>query len=161
MEVCRMKNEPNRSAKRTKSYTVASFYNDYLTTIEPDTVYDIDYNKYRAIITDYFKFLQNRLIEEGKQVKLPYRMGSIQIIKSRPKHWDKRSLRIDYQATKQYNKLILLDNQHSDGFKMRCWWNKVDMMVPNKSKYQLVLTRANKRRLARIIKERLIDFEEI
>ena len=70
-------NEPNKSAKRTKSYTIASFYNDYLNDIEHDTVYDIDYTKYRAIITDYFKYLQNQLIEEGKRVKLPYRMGTL------------------------------------------------------------------------------------
>lgn len=161
MEVCRMKNEPNKSAKNTKSYTIASFYNDYLTSIEPDTVYDIDYTKYRAIITDYFQYLRQRLIEEGKMIKLPYRMGNVQIIKSRPKHLDKRSLRIDYQATKQYNKLILLTNEHSDGFKYRCWYNKVDMMVPNKSKYQLVLTRANKRHLAALIKSREMDYEEL
>ena len=161
MEVCGMKNEPNKSAKNTKSYTIASFYNEYLTDIESDTTYDVDYTTYRAIVTDYFKHLQQKLIEEGKMIKLPYRMGNLQVIKSRPKHLDKRSLRIDYQATKQYDKLILLDNQHSDGYKMRAWWNKIDMLVPNKSKYQLVLTRANKRRLAVIIKNRLIDFEEI
>lgn len=156
-----MIHEYNKSAKNTKSYTIASFYNDYLTSIEPDTVYDIDYTTYRAIVTDYFKYLQQRLIEEGKLIKLPYRMGNVQIIKSRPKHLDKRSLRIDYQATKQYNKLILLDNQHSNGFKMRAWWNKVDMVVPNKSQYQLVMTRANKRRLAQCIKQKLCDYEEI
>lgn len=154
-------NEPNRTAKNTKSYTIASFYNDYLNNIEPDTVYDIDYTKYRAIVTDYFQYLRQRLIEEGKMIKLPYRMGNVQIIKSRPKHLDKRSLRIDYQATKQYNKLILLTNDHSDGFKMRAWWNKVDMVVPNKSQYQLVMTRANKRRLAQCIKQKLCDYEEI
>lgn len=156
-----MIHEYNKSAKNTKSYTVASFYNDYLDSIERDTVYDIDYTTYRNIVTDYFKHLQQKLIEEGKMIKLPYRMGNVQIIKSKPKHLDKRSLRIDYQATKQYNKLILLDNSHSDGFKMRCWWNKTDVMVPNKSKYQLVLTRANKRRMAVIIKNRLIDYEEL
>ena len=156
-----MKNEPNKSAKNTKSYTIASFYNDYLTNIEPDTVYDIDYTKYRAIVTDYFMYLRQKLIEEGKMIKLPYRMGNVQIIKSRPKHLDKRSLRIDYQATKEYNKLILLTNEHSDYFKYRYWWNKVDMMVPNKSQYQLVATRANKRRLAQIIKNRELDFEEL
>lgn len=156
-----MKNEPNKSAKNTKSYTIASFYNDYLTNIEPDTVYDIDYTKYRAIVTDYFMYLRQKLIEEGKMIKLPYRMGNVQIIKSKPKHLDKRSLRIDYQATKEYNKLILLTNEHSDYFKYRYWWNKVDMMVPNKSQYQLVATRANKRRLAQIIKNRELDFEEL
>lgn len=154
-------NEPNRSAKRTKSYTIASFYNDYLTNIEPDTVYDIDYNIYRAIITDYFRYLQNRLIEEGRLIKLPYRMGSVQIVKSKPKHLDKRSLRIDYQATKETGKLIFLLNEHSDMFKYRFLWSKVDMMVPNKSKYQLVATRANKRRLAEIIKQKELDYQEV
>lgn len=154
-------NEHNKSASRTKSYTIASFYNDYLDNIEKDTVYDIDYTKYRAIVTDYFKYLQQRLIEEGKMIKLPYRMGNVQVVKSRPKHLDKRSLRIDYQATKQENKLVLLLNEHSDFFKYRYWWNKVDMMVPNKSQYQLVATRANKRRLAQIIKNKELDYQEI
>ena len=44
---------------------------------------------------------------------------------------------------------------------MRAWWNKIDMLVSNKSKYQLVLTRANKRRLAALIKSREMDYEEI
>lgn len=156
-----MIHEQNKSANKTKSYTVASFYNDYLNSIEKDTVYDVDYKTYRSIVTDYFRHLQQNVIEEGKLIKLPYRLGNLQIIKSKPKHLDKRSLRIDYQATKEHNKLILLDNQHSDGFKMRAWWNKTDVMVPNKSKYQLVLTRANKRRMAVIIKNRLIDYEEL
>lgn len=156
-----MINEPNRSAKNTKSYTIASFYNEYLNDIEKDTIYDIDYTKYRSVVTDYFLHLRQKLIEEGKRIKLPYRMGSLQIIKSKPKHWDKRSLRIDYQATKQYNKLILLDNAHSDGYKYRCHYDKTDMVVPNKSKYQLVLTRANKRRLAQIIKNKELDYCEI
>ena len=154
-------NEPNRSANKTKSYTIASFYNSYLNDIEQDTIYDIDYNKYRSIVTDYFKYLQKQLIEEGKCVKLPYRMGTLQIIKSRPKHLDKRSLRIDYQSTKQTGKLIFLLNEHSDMFKYRFLWSKTDMMVPNKSKYQLVATRANKRRLAVIIKNKELDYEEI
>lgn len=154
-------NELNKSAKRTKSYTIASFYNDYLGSIERDTVYDIDYNTYRAIVTDYFKHLQHQVIEEGKRIKLPYRLGTLQIIKSKPKYLDKRSLRIDYQATKQTGKLIFLLNEHSDMYKYRFLWSKTDVMVPNKSKYQLVATRANKRRLAQIIKNRELDYEEV
>lgn len=154
-------NELNKSAKRTKSYTIASFYNDYLGSIERDTVYDIDYNTYRAIVTDYFKHLQHQVIEEGKRIKLPYRLGALQIIKSKPKYLDKRSLRIDYQATKQTGKLIFLLNEHSDMYKYRFLWSKTDVMVPNKSKYQLVATRANKRRLAQIIKNRELDYEEV
>ena len=154
-------NEPSKLADKTKSHTVAAFYNDYLKDIESDTVYDVDYTTYRAIVTDYFKYLQHRLIEEGKTIKLPYRMGSLQIVKSKPKHLDKRSLRIDYKATKETGKLIFLLNEHSDMYKYRYLWSKVDMMVPNKSKYQLVATRANKRRLAEIIKNRELDYEEV
>ena len=46
-------------------------------------------------------------------------------------------------------------------YKYRYWWNKIDMVVPNKSWYQLVATRANKRRLAQIIKNRELDYCEI
>lgn len=154
-------NLPSKLADRTKAYTIASFYNNYLKDIESDTVYDIDYNKYRAIVTDYFKYLQKQLIEEGKIIKLPYRMGTVQIIKKKPKYYDKRSLRIDYQATKQTGKLIFLLNEHSDEFKYRYLWSKTDIMVPNKSMYQLVATRANKRRLAVIIKNKELDYQEI
>lgn len=154
-------NLPSKLADRTKAYTIASFYNNYLKDIESDTVYDIDYNKYRAIVTDYFKYLQKQLIEEGKVIKLPYRMGTVQIIKKKPKYYDKRSLRIDYQATKQTGKLIFLLNEHSDEFKYRYLWSKTDIMVPNKSMYQLVATRANKRRLAVIIKNKELDYQEI
>ena len=154
-------NEYNKSANKTKSYTIASFYNDYLDSIERDTVYDIDYTKYRNIVTDYFQHLRQKLIEEGKMIKLPYRMGNVQIIKSKPKHLDKRSLRIDYQATKKTGKLIFLLNEHSDMYKFRYWWNKIDMVVPNKNKYQLIATRSNKRRLAQIIKNKELDYQEL
>ena len=60
-----------------------------------------------------------------------------------------------------FQKLILLDNAHSDGYKYRCHYDKTDMVVPNKSKYQLVLTRANKRHLAALIKSREMDYAEI
>lgn len=154
-------NEPNKSATKTKSYTIASFYNKYLSEIEKDTIYDIDYFKYRGIVTEYFKYLQDQVIEKGRQVKLPYRLGTLQIVKHKPKYYDSRSLRIDYKATKELNKLILHDNQHSDMFKYRAYWNKQDTMFINKSKYMLVLTRANKRRLAQLIKTKQMDYIEI
>lgn len=101
-------NQKVKNADKTKSYTISAFYNSYLDDIEQDTIYDISYSLYRKIITDYFQYLRDELIERGKCVRLPYRMGSVQIIKNKPKYYDKRSLRIDYQSTKQYNKLIFL-----------------------------------------------------
>lgn len=153
-------NELNKSANKTVSYTIPSFYNHYLSNIEADTVYDIDYPTYRKIVTEYFCYLRDQLLEESKEVKLPYRMGSIQIVKKQPKRLDGRSLRIDYKATKELGKLTYLLNEHSGFYKYRLYWNKQDMLVSNKSKYQIVLTRANKRHLAQIIKQNIHDYEQ-
>lgn len=150
-----------KTANKTKSYTIPSFYNAYMDDVEKDTVYDIDYDTYRAIVTEYFQHLRDQLIEESKCVRLPYRLGSVQIVKHRPKYYDKRSLRIDYQASKQYNKVVFLTNEHSNFYKYRCYWNKQNVLVPNKTKYQLILTRANKRNLAQIIKNKIHDYEEL
>lgn len=154
-------NQKVKSANKTSSYTVPSFYNYYLDQIEQDTVYDISYELYRKIIIDYFSYLRDKLIENGKKVKLPNRLGSIQIVKRQPKYWDSRSLRIDYQASKKENKLVYLLNEHSNFYKYRCYWDKGDMLVKNKTKYQLIMTRANKRHLAQIIKNKIRDFEEL
>lgn len=153
--------EKIKIADKTQSYTIMAFYNFYLDNIERDTTYDIEYSLYRKIVTEYFQYLRDELIEKSKRVRLPYRMGYIQIVKHKPKFYDRRSLRIDYQASKQYGKMIFLTNEHSDFYKYRLYYNKTDMLVPNKSKYQLVLTRANKRRLAQIIKNHITDYEEL
>lgn len=154
-------NEINKLANKTASYTIASFYNDYITNIEPDTIYDIPYTLYRKIIIEYFQFMRDELIERSKEVRLPYRLGTICIVKRKPKHYDSRSLRIDYQETKKQNKLILLDNTHSDMYKYRLYWKKYDMLVSNKMKYQLTMTRANKRNLAYNIKNKIHDYIEL
>lgn len=154
-------NQKVKTADRTKSYTIPSFYNAYIDDVEKNTVYDIPYSTYRQIVTEYFQYLRDQLIEESKCVKLPYRLGSVQIIKNKPKFYDRRSLRIDYQASKQYDKMIFLTNEHSDFYKYRCYWCKQDMIVPNKTKYQLTMTRANKRNLAQIIKNKVHDYEEL
>ena len=37
-----------------------------------------------------------KMIENGKEVRLPCRMGTIQIVKHKPKEYTGKSLRIDY-----------------------------------------------------------------
>lgn len=151
-------NELNKQSDKTISYTIPSFYNSYITNIEPDTSYDIPYSVYRQIITDYFMYIRDEFIEKSREFKLPYRLGTICIVKHKPKHYDGRSLKIDYQETKKQNKIIYLDNMHSNMYKYRLYWNKQDILIHNKSKYQLVMTRANKRHLAQIIKNKIHDY---
>ena len=116
---------------------------------------------FRDIINDYFKYLRDELIENGKEVKLPCRMGTIQIVKHKPKEYTGKSLRIDYAESKKAGKVIYHLNEHSNFYKYRIYWNKQNMITPNKTKYQLVMTRDNKRHLAQIIKNHIRDYREL
>ena len=142
----------------TKAYTGHNFYDSYL---EYNPLYQVEYRVFRDIINDYFKYLRDELIENGKEVKLPCRMGTIQIVKHKPKEYTGKSLRIDYAESKKAGKVIYHLNEHSNFYKYRIYWNKQNMITPNKTKYQLVMTRDNKRHLAQIIKNHIRDYREL
>lgn len=46
-----------------KSYTISDFYEFYLSYIERETVYDVDYKTYRQIVEDYFKYIVEEIME--------------------------------------------------------------------------------------------------
>lgn len=144
-----------------KSYVGVDFYNSYCEYVKDNPLYQVDYTTFRSIINDYFRYLRDEIIENGKEVKLPCRLGTLRIVKHKPKQYNNKSLRIDYHASKEYGKIIYHLNEHSDGFKYRFYWSKLNVLIKNKTKYQLVMTRDNKRRLAQIIKNRERDYVEI
>lgn len=145
----------------TISYTGKDFYESYIDYVSDNKLYQVDYKTFRNIIDDYFRYLRDELIENGKEIKLPCRLGTLSIIKHKPKNFNNRSLRIDYGESKKEGKLLYHLNEHSNYFKYRFHWNKKDMLVKNKGKYQLIMTRTNKRRLAYIIKNRIRDYIEL
>ena len=136
----------------TRAYTGHNFYDSYLEYVEDNPLYQVEYRVFRDIINDYFKYLRDELIENGKEVKLPCRMGTIQIVKHKPKEYTGKSLRIDYAESKKAGKVIYHLNEHSNFYKYRIYWNKQNMITPNKTKYQLVMTRDNNGILLRLSK---------
>lgn len=144
-----------------KSYTIADYYVSYKNYIEQDTVYDIPYSTFRNIVSDYFKYIQQEVIEGSKEFKLPCQLGTLCIVKRQPKNFDSKSLRIDYHESKVQGKIVYFLNEHSDYYKFRLHWSKKESLLTNKTKYQFILTRANKRRLAQIIKNKEHDYIEI
>lgn len=143
-----------------QSYTAKDFYESYKQDIEPDTVYDVDFDTYRAIIYDYFKFIRDQIIQEGKEFYLPYRLGTIQIIKRQPKTYTSKSLRYDWKSMKELGKPVYYLNEHTQGFKYRFHWLKQDCLFTNKTKYMFIASRDNKRWLARILKNGERDYVE-
>ena len=147
--------------QETKSYTGKDFYKSYIDYVGDNPLYQVEYRVFRDIINDYFKYLRDELIENGKEIKLPCRLGTLSIVKHKPKEYSGRSLRIDYAETKKVGKIVYHLNEKTNGYKFRFYWNKHNMLVKNKTKYQLVMTRANKRRLAYILKNRIRDYVEL
>lgn len=144
-----------------QAYTIADFYDSYCNYVSDNPLYQVSYKVFRQIVTDYFRYLRDEIIENGKEVRLPCRMGTLSIVKHKPKEYTGKSLRIDYNESKKYDKMIYHLNEHTGGFKYRYYWNKQNMIVKNKKIYQLVMTRDNKRHLAQILKEHVRDYIEL
>lgn len=145
----------------TKAYVIKDFHNHYRGLIENGTVYDVELSVYRNVLVDYFKYLRDSVIEEGRDVKFPCRLGRFYIIKHKPKTLTKQSLKVDFKTTRELGKIIYHLNEHSDGFKYRFFWQKTNSMIKNQVKYMFIWARDNKRRLAQIIKNKEHDYIEI
>ena len=52
-------------------------------------------------------------------------------------------------------------NEETGGYKYRFYWNKQNMLTTNKTHYQLIMTRDNRRHLAQILKSHKRDYCEI
>lgn len=146
---------------KRSSYTITDFYLKYKQEIDLDTIYDVDMKTYRAIVLDYFKYIRDEIIQNCKEFKFPYRLGTLQVIKHMPKTFTNQSLRWDWKATKETGKPVYLLNEHSDYWKFRFHWSKKNCLLTNKSKYQFIASRRNKRDLAKIIFQGVNDYPEL
>ena len=124
---------------------------------------EVDYSLYKRVLQEMCKVILEHVFERSEGFKMPYGLGFIQVGKYRPKHFSKQSLSIDYKASKEYDKIIYHLNEHSDGYKFRLYWSKIPQTFPDRYRYQLILVRDNKRKLAKLIfnKHDYIDINDI
>lgn len=144
-----------------QSYTITDFYKSYKNYIIPNSPYDIDYTTFRAILSDYFKYIRDEIMDECKEYKLPCRLGTLQIIKKLPKEFSSKSLCWDWKSTRELGKPVYCLNEHSGYYKYRFFWSKQNCILPYLGKYMFIACRANKRKLAQIIKNNLKDYPEV
>jgi hypothetical protein len=128
-------------------------YEDYIAGMDEDSPYYVTYSEYVGICSDYYKAQIQNILERGAKFKLPFRMGDVCVTKKRLKKFDKEHLPIDWAMSKKLGKYIYHVNDHSNNYKYRFRWaKKMSRTTPNIGQYRLVLTRANKRKLAACIK---------
>ncbi len=129
-------------------------YDSYIKSIDNNEAYYVSFSNFISICGDFYKSIINKVILESKTVLLPNRMGSLTVMKKRPKVINKSTVTPDWEATNRYGngKLIYFSNDHTAGFKFRFIWSKKECMCVNRSLYKIILSRTNKRMLAKYIK---------
>ena len=134
--------------KNKKAYTIPDIYKAYCS--DNDAV-EVPYERFRRILDAVNGNIQQRVLERSKCFKLPLGLGYICIVKYKPKQFNKQSLSPDYKSSKEEGMRIYHLNEHSGGYKYRLFWSKQHNTQPYRYKYQLSLTRTNKRYLAQLI----------
>jgi hypothetical protein len=112
----------------------------------------VDKKTYRKICDEFNKLFIDEILISSEEMKLPYRLGTIRVKKSKMKYDDKNKLKIDWAASKKLKKRIYHLHDHTGGDKYRFYWTKG--IVKNITAYSFIPTRTNTRRLASILKDR-------
>lgn len=142
-------------------FAMKEMYLDYISDKIMESPYYITFQEFLDICGDYYKEMSRLIIYESKDIKLPFRLGHITIIKKKPKKMCASTLSTDWKETRRLGRWIYHINDHSSGFKFRFFWSKKTCYIVNQDIYRLVFTRANKRELAKVIKSGSTDYLEI
>lgn len=136
--------------------TLKHIYQYYIKDLEETSKYHQPYKVYRAVCEEFNKELSKEILE-GYFFKMPYRLGTLRIKKRKV---DLRNLKPNFglfnESDGTYKNKHL--NEHSNNYYVKYHWTKLtETLIKNKSVYSFIPTRANKRELARLIKENTID----
>jgi hypothetical protein len=151
----------SRGKNKVKSpYTFADLYDFYLKEVSKNDMYYIEQTEYISIVGDFYKYIMQDVIRKNGIFKMPYGLGDLCIHKTKVKLDNLTYLNIDWAATVENGKQIYHLNEHSRKYKYFFHWSKKRKKVKNLFYYKLVMTRANKRLLAKLIKSNKYDYFE-
>ena len=112
----------------------------------------VDKKLFRTICDEFNKLLIEEILINSEEIRLPFRLGTVRIKKSKMKYDDKNKLKIDWAASKKLGKRIYHLNDHTGGYKYRFYWTKG--IIKNITAYSFIPTRTNTRTLASILKDK-------
>lgn len=138
-------------------HTMSDMYKFYMSDKEEGSPYVMSSKEYKTILRDYIKEICKQILE-GRIFYMPYGMGSLSVNKR--KVIPGKRLSPDWESILKYGKLVLHLNEHTNGYKYSFRWDKEPCKFKHHKHYRLVLSRQNKRSLARYIKDMGYDYVE-
>lgn len=142
------------------AYTIPDFYMEYVKKYPEGHLYYLTYREYRDITVMFLKHLTGKIIYKSTTVNLPFRLGTLAVIKQKPLYTTLRNMVMDWPKSKEAGKQIRLFNEHSKGNRYRFWWDRRTCITNNKTAYTFKPVRFIKREVARLIKSRENDYFE-
>lgn len=117
----------------------------------------INRKQYRIIFNAIFDELLKRLILDGIEYKLPYSLGTLQIVK----YLDLFKKKIDYKNSKDLGKLVYYDGLKTGGYSYAVYWDRKNSKVENINNFIIIPTIKYKRLMHECIENCNIDFIEV
>ena len=133
-----------------KDYGSNDVYKKYKEDVIPEL--QVDKKLFRKICDEFNRMLVDEILLNSEEIRLPYRLGTVRIKKSKMKYDDKNKLKIDWAASRKLGKRIYHLNDHTGGYKYRFYWTKG--IIKNITAYSFIPTRTNTRTLAGILKDK-------
>jgi hypothetical protein len=156
--------QPNlRAGKPNKvqhPYTIQDSYKDYVVKYPEGSVYFLTYPEYKDITTMYLNHIADNLVQKSITVRLPFRLGTLAVVKHKPIYKSIKNMVIDWTRSKELSKQVRQFNDHSNGFIYRFHWDRKNCITDNKTAYMFNPTRLNKREVARLVKTKQNDYFE-
>jgi len=134
-----------------------------------------DFRTFKRVWETFIDQVIDSIILEGRDFVMPslgtlgIRKQKVIVVMTPDGDIDKRYLRPDWKATKELwardadakarKQLVFHLNKHFNGFNVKWFWDKRTCTVPNHSAYNITMSRANKRRLSRVIHDENIEVD--
>ena len=159
-------------------YNIIDMWKFYRDTQREKGLPVLDLATYRKVIKEFNTKVCNSIVENSDEFRLPFRLGYLRIRKFKTKYkldhngkLKTNMLKPNWVATKELwetnekakedKKIVYHTNSHTDGYYYKWYWDKRVCNIKNSSVYSLVMTRANSRKIANVIKNNdSIDYFE-
>lgn len=117
----------------------------------------VPYKTYSALIRRFHEKQIDRIIYNQHEFVMPHNLGNLRVIKKKPNIYfdengnidhERSKMKIDFQATRKYNKKMYYYNNHTKGYYMKFnWVKKGAAYFKNAKSYRLKISHPNRRKL--------------
>lgn len=137
---------------------LSDMYDKYVEEMDKVGEYCTDNIVFVRVISKFYKEAVKQILL-GKTLQFPFGEGRILIEKKKPNKY-KGNRYVDWEKTMQLGKRVYHLNEHSGGYNYFIRWRS-SKKVTNQKLYKFIPVRDFKRALAKLIKDKKMDYFEV